>query len=59
MCIALVLIVESPMIAMEKVLFGRKKDENKASSTIPNELASNNVKENGFSKNEKFESINL
>lgn len=47
------------MIAMEKVLFGRKKDENKATSEVPNELISNYMKDNGFPKNKKIESIDL
>lgn len=44
---------------MEKVLFGRRNDENKASCKGPNEMTSNHTKENGFTENNKTESIDL
>lgn len=47
MSLALVLIVESPVIAMEKILFRRNEDKNKTSPEIRNELNSYNEKENG------------
>lgn len=47
MGLALVLIVESPVIAVEKIIFRRNEDKHKTSHEIRNEFNSYNEKENG------------
>lgn len=47
MSLTLVLIVESPVIAMEKILFKRNEDKNKTAPELPKELDLNEEKENG------------
>lgn len=60
MSLALVLLVESPLIAMEKVLFGRNQVARKSTSEMPKELSSSDIKENAFHENnEKIVTSNL
>lgn len=59
MSLALALIVESPVISMEKVLFRRNEEKTKTSFDLPNEMTSNSIKENGSQGNEKITTIHL
>ena len=59
MSTALVLITESPMIAMEKVIFGRKQAKPKSLSNDPKEMTCNSMKKNKLQENEKIATIHL